>query len=317
PVEHIFSFQYPEDPAIPVVRNFIRRYPAIESQIIVNPVIPGLNGKSSNMVNAMKISKYDMVLFGDSDVRLKPDFICKMIRPLKDEKVGVTTCGQINMGGSDFWTRFFTFLQNNETIFFWAFFTKLGLDFGVTGAAFGMRKKLLQDIGGLEAFGSSLLEDLHLGNYLYKKGYKLILGPFIECHVDVLGKEKAFNYAKRIGIGLKTHLAVELPAFIVLLGWYWILLILGCIFTDAATISLALFCMAIRCVHAIFMRKVTRNNLYPMDIIMGLFFDVFGVFYLLYSLKSPFVSWRGIRYEVKKGGFIEDAENEDEIAEEG
>ncbi len=317
PVEHIFSFQDPEDPAIPVLRSFLRRYPAFDTQIIVNPVMAGLNGKSSNMVNAMKISKYDMVLFGDSDVRIKPDFIVKMIRPLKEDKVGITTCGQINMGGNDFWTRFFTFLQNNETIFLWAFFTKLRLDFGATGAAFAMRKKLLLDIGGLEAFGGSLLEDLHLGNYLYKKGYSLILGPFLECHVDRLGKEKSFNYAKRIGIGLKTHLAVELPAFLVLLGWYWILFILGVIFTDPATIMLSVFFMLVRSIQGMFMRVVTKNNLHPVDVIMGLFFDVFGIFYLLYSLNNPFVSWRGIKYEVKKGGFIEGAgQQEEEVVEE-
>ncbi|NJD02708.1 MAG: glycosyltransferase, partial [Ruminiclostridium sp.] len=164
PVEHIFSFQEPEDPAIDVVRSFIGKYAHIDSQIIVNPVIPGLNGKSSNMVNGMKLSKYDIVLFGDSDIRIRPDFVLKMVRPLKDEKVGITTCGQINMGGRDFWTRFFTFLQNNETVFIWAFMTKIGMDLGATGAAFAMRKKLLKEIGGLEAFGSSILEDLHLGN---------------------------------------------------------------------------------------------------------------------------------------------------------
>ena len=66
----------------------------------------GLNGKSSNMVHGVRLAKYDILLFGDSDVRIKPDFIVKMVRPLLDEKVGITTCGQINIGGSDFWTRF-------------------------------------------------------------------------------------------------------------------------------------------------------------------------------------------------------------------
>jgi len=310
-VEHIFSFQDPDDPAIPVVRNFLKRYPSVDAQIIVNPVIEGLNGKSSNMVNGMKISKYEYVLFGDSDIRVQPDFIVKMIRPLKNEKVGITTCGQINVGGRDFWTRFFTFLQNYETVFVWALMTKLGLDFGATGAAFAMRKKLLQDVGGLEAFGNSLLEDFHLGNHLYKLGYKLYLGPFIYCHVDKLGKEKSFNYAKRISIGIKTYLAVEIPAFAILLGWYWILFILGVIFRDPATILLCIFFMILRSLDGILMRIVAKSKIHPLDIIMGLYFDIFGLIFLFYGLKNPFVDWRGIKYRVEKGGYIYRDNSED------
>jgi len=304
PVEHIFSFQDSDDPAIPVVKRFMAKHPEIDMQITVNPIIEGLNGKSSNMVNGMKLSKYDIVLFGDSDVRIKPDFIVKMVRPLKDEKVGITTCGQINIGGKDFWTRFFTFIQNGETDFVWAFLTKLGFDLGATGAAFAMRKKLLQDIGGLEAFGGSLLEDLHLGNTLYKMGYKLVLGPFIECYVDKLPKEKSLNYAKRIGVGVKTHLIFELPAFLLMLSWYWIIFILAVVFGNERMLYLSFMFMGLRVIHGLAMRVVTMNKIMPVDLVMGLFFDVFGTFYLLYSLDNPYVTWRGIRYEVKEGGFI-------------
>ncbi len=305
-VQHIFSFQEPDDPAIKVVEKVKEQYPDKDITIIVNPVIEGLNGKSSNMVHGMKLAKYDIVVFGDSDIRIKEDFLVKMVRPLSDESVGITTCGQINIGGKDFWTRFFSFLQNSETDFMWAFFTKLGFDVGATGAAFGMRKKLLQDIGGLEAFGNSLLEDIHLGNTLYRLGYKIVLGPFIECHIDKLAKEKSFNYAKRIAIGIKTHIAVDLPAFVLLLFWYWALFFSALFLQDVKLLSMALFFMLVRTVHGIIGRKITMNKILPVDIIMPLFFDLFGTFYLFYAFKEPHVSWRGIVYKVKKGGFIED-----------
>lgn len=303
--QHIFSFQDPEDPAIEVVEKIKHKYPERDIIIIVNPIIEGLNGKSSNMVHGVRLAKYDILLFGDSDVRVRPDFIVKMVRPLLNEKVGITTCGQINIGGSDFWTRFFTFMQNSETDFMWAFFTKLGLDVGATGAAFGMRKKLLQDIGGLEAFGDSLLEDLHLGNTLYKMDYKLILGPFVECHVDKLEREKSFNYAKRIAVGIKTHLAVDLPAFVIMLFWYWTLLIIAILTHNKNLLYLVYGYMAFRSLHGILHRKVTMNEVYPVDLIMPLLFDIVGTFYLLYSFNKPYVLWRGIEYRVKKGGYIE------------
>lgn len=316
PVQHIFSFQTPDDPAIQVVKAMIEKYPVLDCQIIVNPVIQGLNGKSSNMVHGMKQSKYDIVMFGDSDVRIKQDFIIKMVRPLKNEKVGITTCGQINIGGKDFWTRFFTFTQNSETDFIWAFLTKLGMDLGATGAAFAMRKKLLKEVGGLEAFGDSLLEDLHLGNTLYKMGYKLELGPYLECHVQKLEREKSFNYARRLSVGIKAHIAVELPTFVLMIFWYWIILILGLVFRNVDVIYLSFIFIGMRIIHGLAMRVLSNNRIVFTDIITPLFFDLFATFYLLFSFSNPYVTWRGIKYEVKKGGFIEDPGYVNDVLEE-
>jgi ceramide glucosyltransferase len=319
PIQHIFSLQTPNDPAIPVVQSIIDKHPDIDCQIIINPVIAGLNGKSSNMVYGVKRAIYDIVLFGDSDIRVKQDFIVKMVRPLKKEKVGMTTCGQVNIGGSDFWTRFFTFTQNSETDFIWAFLTKLGVDVGATGAAFAMRKQVLEEVGGLEAFGDSLLEDLHLGNTLYKMGYKLILGPFIECHVQKLDREKSFNYARRIAAGIKAHIAVELPAFVLMMFWYWIIFLLGIIFADPYVVYLSFIYMTLRVIHGLIMRVLTKNKIMLTDVITPLFFDLFATFYLLFSIRSSSINWRGIEYSVKKGGYIEstiyDIEDYDELEE--
>ncbi len=179
-----------------------------------------------------------------------------------------------------------------------------------------MRKQLLKEIGGLEAFGTSLLEDLHLGNTLYKMGYKLVLGPFLECHVQKLDREKSFNYARRLGVGIKAHIAVELPTFVLMIFWYWIILILGLAFRNTDVIYLSFALMGLRVVHGLAMRLLSKNKIMLMDIIMPLFFDLFATFYLLFSFNNSYVTWRGIKYEVKKGGFIEESIFEAEILEE-
>jgi len=304
PVEHIFSFQEKDDPAIEVVKKLKEKHKDMDITIIINPVIAGLNGKSSNMVHGLRIAKYDYVLFGDSDTRVERDFVVKMVRPLKDKKVGVTTCGQINIGGKDFWTRYFTFLQNSETDYIWAFLTKLGMDVGITGAAFGMRKEVIKAVGGLEAFGGSLLEDLHLGNTLYRMGYKIVLGPFIECHVDKLGMEKSLNYSKRIASGIKAHIAFELPMFFLMLFWYWAFFIISAVTMDFKLFVLVLMFMCLRTLHGMLQRVISMNRIMPVDIIMPLFFDLIGTFFLIYSFRKPEVSWRGITYEITAGGYI-------------
>jgi hypothetical protein len=143
-----------------------------------------------------------------------------MVRPLRDARVGVTTCGLINIGGRDFWTRFFTFLQNCETDFNWAFLTKLGMDVGITGAAFAMRRDLLDRIGGLQRFGGSLLEDMSLGNLLYREKFAIVLGPFVECHVDRFDRGKAINYIKRLAVASNIYSRCDLHP---VLSWCWLL----------------------------------------------------------------------------------------------
>ncbi len=315
-VEHIFSFQEPDDHAISVVKQFSEKYPETDMKIIVNPVIKGLNGKSSNMIYGAKTAKYDFLMFGDSDIRIKPDFIVKMVRPLIEKKVGMTTCGQINIGGKDFWTRYFTFIQNSETDFIWAFLTKLGMNLGATGAAFAMRREVLEEVGGLEAFGSSLLEDFHLGTKLRRNGYKLVLGPVLECHVDKIPREKSFNYAKRIAIGIRDDILFELPVFIIMLFWYWILFIIALTFGNIQLLNLVFVFMGLRTIDGILQKTVTMNRILPVDFIMPLFFDVFGTFYLLYSFTKSDISWRGIKYEVKKGGFIRETVMDEEMLKE-
>jgi ceramide glucosyltransferase len=305
-VQHIFSFQDPDDAAIPAARTLKERWPAADIAITVNPLLPGLNGKSSNMVHAMSLAKHDVVLFGDSDTRVRPDFVLKMVRPLRDQRVGVTTCGQVNIGGRDFWTRFFTFIQNCETDFNWAFLTKLGMDVGITGAAFAMRRALIEQIGGLQRFGGSLLEDMSLGNLLYRKKFRIVLGPFLECHVDRFDRSKAINYIKRIAVGIRRHIAVEMPLFILMLSWYWLLLIAGLVARSTAVVALALGFLALRVALGLVQRIVTMNRIRPVDVALPLFFDVVGSFALLAAFRTPYVTWRGIRYKVDPGGEIEE-----------
>jgi ceramide glucosyltransferase len=306
PVQHIFSFQAPDDKAIPVIERWARQHPALDVTIIVTPRQKGLNGKSSNMVSALKIARHDLVLFADSDIRVRPDFTRKMIRPLLDAKVGVTTCGQIDRGGRDFWTRFFTFLQNCETDFNWAFLTRLGMDVGITGAAFAMRRSVIVEVGGLERFGGSLLEDMFLGNLLYEKGYRIVLGPFVECNVDELPMEKSINYAKRLAIGIKTHIAVEAPLFVAMLGWHWALFFIALALENERLLFIALGFLAFRTAQGLAQRLVTGNRLRPVDLVLPLFFDLFGVFFLLYPFREPTVTWRGITYRVRAGGYIDE-----------
>jgi hypothetical protein len=48
------------------------------------------------------------------------------------------------------------------------------------------------------------------------------------------------------------------------------------------------------------------NRIRPVDVALPLFFDVVGTFALLAAFRTPYVTWRGIRYKVDPGGDIDE-----------
>jgi ceramide glucosyltransferase len=306
-VQHIFSFQNPEDPAIQAVRTFMREYPGMDWTITVNPLIPGFSGKGSNMAHAIKLSKYGILLFTDSDVRVQSDYVTRMTRPLADPKVGVTTSSQLVSGGRKFWTRFFSFTQNSEANFYWSFLATLGMRLGITGAAFALTKKVLEGIGGLEPYAVTLHEDMHMGNAIIDKGYKVVVGPYVACHLDEVPLDRCLNYAKRIAGALRNNVLSDLPIYLLMLIGYWVVLIIGLIAGNPVVTVLGLFMIFLRMLQGIFMKLVTGNRFHAYDIIMGPFFDLFGLFYILYSFNNHKVVWRDVQYDLGTRGHIDKA----------
>lgn len=306
-VQHVYSFQDPEDPAIPVVTSFMRRYPDMEWTFTVNPLIPGFSGKASNMVHGTRLAKYDILMFSDSDVRVQTDYVTRMTRPLADPKVGVTTSSQLVSGGRKFWTRFFSFTQNSEANFYWSFLATLGMRLGITGAAFAMTKKVLEDIGGLEPYAVTLHEDMHMGNAIIDKGYKVIVGPYVACHLDEVSKDKCLNYAKRIAGALRNNVLSDLPLYLLMLVGYWVVLLIGWITGSHIVTVLGMFMVLFRMLQGVMMKWVTGNRFHPVDIVMGPFFDMFGLFYILYSFSNRKVVWRDVEYDLGSGGHIDKA----------
>ena len=306
-VQHIFSFQDPADPAIPAVQSFMREYPDMDWTVTVNPLIKGFSGKGSNMSHAVRLAKYGILMFTDSDVRVQPDYVTRMTRPLADPKVGVTTSSQLVSGGRKFWTRFFSFTQNSEANFYWSFLATLGMRLGITGAAFALTKKVLEDIGGLEPYAVTLHEDMHMGNAIIDKGYKVVVGPYVVCHLDEVPKEKCLNYAKRIAGALRNNVLSDLPLYLLMLIGYWAVLFIGLIAGIPLVTGLGVLMVLLRMMQGIFMKWVTGNRFHPVDIIMGPFFDLFGLTYILYSFNNHKVVWRDIQYDLGTGGHIDKA----------
>ena len=88
----IFGVQDPQDPSMEVVRQLIKDFANLDIQVTASLYTLGANRKVSNLAHAVTKAKYDILLLADSDVRVEPDYLRRVIQPLSDPAVGVVTC---------------------------------------------------------------------------------------------------------------------------------------------------------------------------------------------------------------------------------
>src|SRR5215468_4775350 len=91
-VQIILGVQDPRDDAIAVVEQLRAKYRDCHLDLVVDTTIHGLNRKVSNLVNMWRYAEYDVVVVADSDMRVDPDYLSRVVAGLEQPDVGAMTC---------------------------------------------------------------------------------------------------------------------------------------------------------------------------------------------------------------------------------
>src|SRR5260370_317891 len=158
----VFGVRDADDPAVTVVRRLQREFPGLDLQIAINPVQHGSSGKVSNLINMMPFARYEYLVVADSDVRVAPDYLARVVPALLDSAVGIVTCpyrgyprgGPGSVLGAAFINDWFM-----PSVYVAALFGSRAFAFGATIA---MRREVLSSIGGVFATPPPLAVDHHL-----------------------------------------------------------------------------------------------------------------------------------------------------------
>lgn len=175
----IFGVSSADDPAIPIVRDLLASLPDLDAELVIDATINGSNPKVSNLINMDKIAKNDVLIISDSDMRVKPDYIQKIVGGFNTPKVGVVTClyhgtpapGFASQLGAMFINQWFA-----PSALIPATFGKMSNCFGATMA---IRRQILTEIGGFEALASNLADDHTMGQLTRNLGYDITLANVV------------------------------------------------------------------------------------------------------------------------------------------
>ncbi|WP_264696328.1 bacteriohopanetetrol glucosamine biosynthesis glycosyltransferase HpnI [Candidatus Nitrosacidococcus sp. I8] len=175
----VFGVTDPKDSAIPIIERVLKEFPYLDLKLVIDSRLYGSNPKVSNLINMYPYAKHDYLIMADSDMRVDSTYLSKIISPFKNPKIGAITClyigipigGIASQLGAMFINEWFLpcVLATNAI-------QKIKYCFGPT---MGVRRDLLEKIGGFHKLSSYLADDYILGKLVSELGYQVYLVPYL------------------------------------------------------------------------------------------------------------------------------------------
>ena len=100
-VQIVFGVSDPRDPAIAVVERLRAAYPEKTLELVVDPRIAGINPKVANLINMSPQIRHEIVVIADSDIRVMPDYLSRIVAALERQGGGGLTCPYYGIAAPD------------------------------------------------------------------------------------------------------------------------------------------------------------------------------------------------------------------------
>lgn len=179
----VFGVRAENDPAVPIIRRLMADFPERDIELVISADEIGHNAKVSNLHNILAKAKHDLLLIADSDIRVGPDYLPRVVAPMRQERVGMVTCLYRGVRAQSLAAR----LENiGITAGFAPEVCSARLLQGVRfafGSTIVFRRDLLNGIGGFPAIADYLADDYLLGQAAAEAGYEVVLSDCVVEHV--------------------------------------------------------------------------------------------------------------------------------------
>ncbi len=307
-VEVLFCARNEADAGLAVARKVAAEYPEVTTRFCTSGEPWAANAKVCSLVTMAKVATHDLWVISDSDVRVGPEYLRRVVLPFADGAVGCATClyrGMTVEGG--IWSRLEAVgmtVEMSSGVCAANLMEPMQFALGPTMVA---RRESVAAIGGFEATEEYCADDFVLGNWIAAKGYKVVLsGHAIDHMVLYAGfvdsikhqvrwmKSTRFSRPKgHFGTGLTFGVPFGLVAWVgaLLLG----MPVLGWSLLAASVLGRSLQAWVVGKYVVRKKRTWPTMILYPIRDLMGMMFWVL-------SYTSNRILWRGEMYELVEDG---------------
>jgi ceramide glucosyltransferase len=176
--ELVFGVADPDDPVAEAVRRLQREYPQCDTRLVITPANRA-NRKAAQLHVLAGEARYPVLVISDSDMRVGPDYLRRVVPPLADPTVGLVTC--LYRGVEPV-----TFTARMEALYMGATFLPsvlvarkvLKMRFAL-GATVALRGSDLERMGGFAAVADYLADDYQLGAHIADLGLRVQMSDYI------------------------------------------------------------------------------------------------------------------------------------------
>ena len=305
--EILFGVSDPQDPAVALVERLRKEFPERGIKLVVCRDALGLNVKVSNLVQMLRQARYEMVIVNDSDIRVPPDYLRKVVGALLEPEVGLVTCLYKGIAGDSLASRLESL--GISTDFSAGVLVAEHLEGGVRfgfGSTLALRRGNLQSIGGFEALVDYLADDYELGARIARNGLRVELADVVvETFLPAYSPASFVDHQLRWARTIRDSRPWGYFGLMTTFGFMWSLLVL--FLAKGAAWAWALFAvaMAMRLVSAI---VVGRHALQDKQVVRFLWLlplrDLIAVLIWLGSFLGHTVRWRGEVFRLKDGKLV-------------
>jgi len=171
------------DPAVELAEKVIHEYAGrVSARLIVTGESPIPNAKSYSLNRLVREARYDLLVMGDSDIRVDPDLLGLLAREFEEPRVGLITCPYRAVGGSTLWSRLEAIGMNTELLGGVLVARMLeGMKFAL-GCTLAVRRSVLDAMGGFAYLQEFLAEDFVIGHRAAEMGYEVLLSAAVVEH---------------------------------------------------------------------------------------------------------------------------------------
>ena len=176
------------DPAVAVVERLRGALPTRNIELIIDAALHGANRKVSNLINMAPRIRHDVVILADSDIRVAPDYLTRVIAALQQPGVGAVTClyhgvayHGVAAGGP--WSQLGALFINAHFLPSVVLGLAAGLAQPCFGSTIALKRSTLDAIGGFAAFADRLDDDYAIGAAVRERGEVVAIPPFTVAHL--------------------------------------------------------------------------------------------------------------------------------------
>jgi ceramide glucosyltransferase len=182
PVQLLFGVQHPADPAIPLVEALKAAHPELDIELLCTTGRVASNPKIDNLLGLIPRAAHSVLVVSDSDIGVPPDYLRKVVGALEQYGVGAVTCCYVGNASDNRWSRMAAMGIDYQFLPSVICSTAVGLAMPCFGSTIALRRDLLDDIGGFEAFADELADDYEIGYAVRARGLRVALPPLVVTH---------------------------------------------------------------------------------------------------------------------------------------